>query len=80
MNGEEITNATVKRSGLLSDQSFIGMTFVAGMFIFQGAMIYSAYKLGVNVANKMMKRHDKDVRVLEKKTRKQLKKLKRTEP
>ena len=55
------------------------LLLLIGVFTLGGAMYRSGQDQGQRVANKILRRHDKDVRRLEKKTEKYLKKKEKDE-
>ena len=59
------------------DSGTKGIIFIAGIFILGGTMYRSGYNVGVGVSNKILKRHDKDVRRMKKEAAKREKQLKK---
>lgn len=51
--------------------------FIAGVFLLGASMYRSGYRSGIHVSQTMLRRHDKDVRRMEKKAAKREKQLKK---
>ena len=55
----------------------VGPTFIIGIIVLGGMMVRTGYDLGVSSARKILRRHDKDVRINDKRTKKYLKEMER---
>lgn len=70
--------------GISANHGFVSATLLITVFILGGSVFRAGYRTGIKMADKVLKRHDKDVRSLEKRERKrvkaELKKQKGKEP
>ena len=53
-----------------------GILFIAGIFILGCCTYRNGYRTGLSVSSQMLRRHDKDIRRMEKKAAKEKKELK----
>ena len=67
--GSYKTNGRNERSGVHAS----GTWSIIGLLVLGGLMLRSAFDLGSSKANQVLRRHDKDVKMLEKKAKKEAK-------
>lgn len=77
MSSNNESGSYVTSSGPRIDSGAMSAVFVIGMFVLGGAMIRTGYRLGIDAANRVLRRHDKTVRILKKEARRHEKELKK---
>lgn len=77
MANNELKNNTNAPVSNMMDTGLKGILFIAGTFILGGIMYKSGYDTGIGVANKVLRRHDKDARRMSKEAAKREKQLRK---
>lgn len=77
MAKKEIDGDIIYRGTSTGDHGSAGLGFIVGIFALCWLVHRSGYNAGVGVSNKVLRRHDKDVRKMKKDAAKREKQLKR---
>ena len=65
-------HAVVKSTSVTTQFQAKDLLYIIGLFALGGVMYRSGYDLGLRVSKQVLKRHDKDVRKMERQTKKYL--------